>query len=399
MSSHARMRDKTWWRTPWTLEKELGIFGTSSSTQEPDYEHFEVNEVEEVKEMPNNELSSDLWDIPEATGAPSTMEADVDVEGDETNGLEVYGYSYNWTKAILHGLRTKILFLQSRARNNEGGKTIPVVWAPCFVHILFGLDVLSLLGTPLQEAELWVGWTHVTKDTDMSLAQLHSKFPKLITSLSDLRQRCKLPEEIPIASTEQPQSTRRPRAEDKQPEEIPIASPEQPVSSKRPHAEENKRGLSSTKIHKISKPPNVSIPLPTPLPINTIVTDKLGQLPTTESQSKKELTAHLRRDITQVINSHLLPYVQARIQRHFAAIETWTKAYEDQLSKVRELQETNDGLRGQVAAKDAEKSTVHALARTEVHRELEELKRLVTKLEDFKRSMTAKEKAAEEIHV
>ncbi|KAL2632184.1 hypothetical protein R1flu_016870 [Riccia fluitans] len=92
MSPHAGMRDKTWWRTPWTVEKELGIFGTSSSTQEPNHERFEVNEVEEVEGMPNSELSSDLWDIPEATGAPSTMEADMDVEGDETNNLEVYGH-------------------------------------------------------------------------------------------------------------------------------------------------------------------------------------------------------------------------------------------------------------------------------------------------------------------
>ncbi|KAL2609282.1 hypothetical protein R1flu_027855 [Riccia fluitans] len=46
--------------------------------------------MEEVEEMPNSELSSDLWDIPEANGAPSTMEANVDVEGDETNDLEVY---------------------------------------------------------------------------------------------------------------------------------------------------------------------------------------------------------------------------------------------------------------------------------------------------------------------
>ncbi|KAL2621273.1 hypothetical protein R1flu_001478 [Riccia fluitans] len=92
MSSHAGVRDKTWWRIPWTLEKELGIFGTSSSTQEPDHERFEVNEVEEVEEMPNSELSSNLWDISEATGAPSTMEADVDAEGDETNDLEVYGH-------------------------------------------------------------------------------------------------------------------------------------------------------------------------------------------------------------------------------------------------------------------------------------------------------------------
>ncbi|KAL2621402.1 hypothetical protein R1flu_001607 [Riccia fluitans] len=92
MSSHVGVRDKTWWRTPWILEKELGIFGMSSSTQEPDHEHFELNDMEEVEEMPNSELSFDLWDIPKAIGAPSTMEADVDVEGDETNDLEVYGH-------------------------------------------------------------------------------------------------------------------------------------------------------------------------------------------------------------------------------------------------------------------------------------------------------------------
>ncbi|KAL2611311.1 hypothetical protein R1flu_023003 [Riccia fluitans] len=136
----------------------------------------------------------------------------------------LHGHGYNWAKAILHGLRNEIHFLQSRARNNEGGKPIPVVWAPCLVHILFGLRRNLFVGTPLEEAEGWVGWTHVTKDTDMTLPQLHSKFPKLITSLSHLRQRCQLPEEIPIASPEQAVSTKRPRAKDKQPEEFVLPS-------------------------------------------------------------------------------------------------------------------------------------------------------------------------------
>ncbi|KAL2629956.1 hypothetical protein R1flu_014642 [Riccia fluitans] len=301
----------------------------------------------------------------------------------------LHGHGYNWAKAILHGLRNKIHFLQSRARNNEGGKPILVVWTPCFVHILFGLRHNLFAGTPLEEVEGWVGWTHVTKDTDMTLPQLHSKFPKLITSLSDLRQRCQLPEEIPIASPEQAGSTRRPRVEDKQPEEIvpaileqpvssqrpediPIALPELPVSSKRPRAEDKERGFPSKKKNK---------------------------LPSTEKQSAKELSAAIRQDISQVINSRLLPYVQARIQRHIAAIDTWKKAYEVELSKVRELQATNDGLREQLAAKDAAKSEVHALARTEVQHELEEFKRSMNELEDFKRSMTTKEKAAEETHL
>ncbi|KAL2642826.1 hypothetical protein R1flu_010413 [Riccia fluitans] len=143
------------------------------------------------------------------------------------------------------------------------------------------------------------------------------------------------------------------------------------------------------------KPPNVSIPvqaepsLLTPLPIFTIVIGQPGHLPSTERQSMQELSAHLRRDITQVINSHLLPFVEVAFQGHSAAIDTWKKCYEDQLSKVCELQATNDGLREQLVAKDAEKSDVHALARTEVQCELEE----------FKRSVTEKEKAAKETHL
>ncbi|KAL2644187.1 hypothetical protein R1flu_011774 [Riccia fluitans] len=39
-------------------------------------------------------------------------------------GPTLHGHNYNWGKAILHGLQRKILFLQSRACNNDGGKTI-----------------------------------------------------------------------------------------------------------------------------------------------------------------------------------------------------------------------------------------------------------------------------------
>ncbi|KAL2609553.1 hypothetical protein R1flu_028126 [Riccia fluitans] len=42
--------------------------------------------------MPNSELSFDLWNISKAIGAPSTMEANMDAKGDETNDLEVYGH-------------------------------------------------------------------------------------------------------------------------------------------------------------------------------------------------------------------------------------------------------------------------------------------------------------------
>ncbi|KAL2620839.1 hypothetical protein R1flu_001044 [Riccia fluitans] len=140
MSLHARVRDKTWWRTPWILEKELGIFGTSSSTQELDHEHFEVNEMEEVEEMPNSELSSDLWDIPEATGAPSTMEANVDAEADETNDLEVYGHE------ALHVMsETMSTLLMEHAPTNR--KVDPMISYEG--HEMYKVSLVSLLvGNP-----------------------------------------------------------------------------------------------------------------------------------------------------------------------------------------------------------------------------------------------------------
>ncbi|KAL2621818.1 hypothetical protein R1flu_002023 [Riccia fluitans] len=86
---HAKPNLSDFARTPWTLEKELEIFGRYSSTQDLEHERFELNDMEEVEEMLNNELSFDLWDILEVIGASSTMEEDVDGEGDETNDMEV----------------------------------------------------------------------------------------------------------------------------------------------------------------------------------------------------------------------------------------------------------------------------------------------------------------------
>ncbi|KAL2620987.1 hypothetical protein R1flu_001192 [Riccia fluitans] len=283
----------------------------------------------------------------------------------------LHGHGYNRAKAILHGLQNEIHFLQSRAPNNEGGRPIPIVWAPCFVHIFFGLRCNLFVGTPLEEVEGWVGWTHVTKDTDMTLPQLHSKFPKLITSLSDLRQRCQLPEEIPIASPEQPVSTRRPCAEDKQPEEIvpvspkqpmssqrpkdiPIASPEQPVSSKRPSADDKERGLSSKKKNK---------------------------LPSTERQSAKELSVAIRRDISQRSVTELEDFKRSVTANKKAAKETHlqklvlvqTELKETKRSSevsIKRLEEEASRLQEALAAKE---STVQALENAH-HKEISTLK-------------------------
>ncbi|KAL2649369.1 hypothetical protein R1flu_017497 [Riccia fluitans] len=261
----------------------------------------------------------------------------------------LHSHNYNWAKAFCMAFGAKFSSY-NREHTSMMVTTIPVVWAPCFVHILFSLRRNLFAGTPLEE-------------------------------------RCKLPEEIPIASPEPVDyNATRPKVDYKRGRET-----DHPGSTKWAHAEDNECGLPSTKI---DKPPNISIPvqpepsLLIPLPISTIVTGEPGHLLSPDMQSTQELCAHLRQDITRVINSRLLPYIQAAFQRHFVATDKWKKLYEDQLSKVRELQETNDGLREQLISKDAKKSDVHALAQTEVQRELEE----------FKRSMTVKEKAAKEIH-
>ncbi|KAL2621663.1 hypothetical protein R1flu_001868 [Riccia fluitans] len=138
MSPHAGVKDKTWWRIPWTLEKEPRIFGTSSSIEEPDHERFEVNKVEE---MPNNELSSDLWDISEATGAPSTMEANVDAEGDETNDLEVYEHEARHVMS-----KTMSTLLMEHAPTNR--KVDPMVSYEG--HEMYKASLVSLLvGNPI----------------------------------------------------------------------------------------------------------------------------------------------------------------------------------------------------------------------------------------------------------
>ncbi|KAL2641551.1 hypothetical protein R1flu_009138 [Riccia fluitans] len=138
--------------------------------------------------------------------------------------------------------------------------------------------------------------------------------------------------------------------EDKKPEEFVPASSEQPMSSQRPED----IPIASPEQPVSSKRPRAKDNK------RGLPSKKKNKLPSTERQSAKELSATIRWDISQA---------------------------------------TNDGLRGQLAAKDAAKSKVHALAQTEVQHELEEFKRSVTELEDFKRSVTAKEKAAEEAHL
>ncbi|KAL2631579.1 hypothetical protein R1flu_016265 [Riccia fluitans] len=164
----------------------------------------------------------------------------------------------------------------------------------------------------------------------------------LITSIDNLRQRCKLPEEIPIESSECKRGSET----------------DQPGSAKRPHAEDNERGLPSTK--KQNAGPMIRFIQTQQANIPTEVTTIQPVLSSRERYESihTPIGAILGEDLhdtsnedSLVINSHLLPFVEAAFQRHSAAIDMWKKCYEDQLSKVHELQATNDGLREQLAAK------------------------------------------------
>ncbi|KAL2621272.1 hypothetical protein R1flu_001477 [Riccia fluitans] len=265
----------------------------------------------------------------------------------------LHGHSYNWAKAILHGLSDQNSLLKSRACSNEemqaaGGDTHCVLGtarvdkkAPCRRQATGGdshcVPGIARVFKKARAEDAECGLPSTKKNKPMCVQQNEGQNSGVRTRFTQ-PSRPNIPTEIIMP---------------------------QPVQSSGECSES------------------------TLTPSGAILVEDLNGTSNEDSPTKPP----------NVINFHLLPYVQARIQRHSAAIETWKKAYEDQLSKVRELQETNDGLRGQVAAKYAEKSTVHALARTEVQRELEELKKSVTELEDFKRPVPAKEKAAEETHV
>ncbi|KAL3683850.1 hypothetical protein R1sor_001872 [Riccia sorocarpa] len=130
------------------------------------------------------------------------------------------GHQTNWAKAILNSLRTEIVSLQNRGKAKENPKARTIMWAPVLVHIVYAFRSTIFAGTPLQESEQWLRWSHLTKDGDMTLSDLEGKFPDSIGVLAELHERCQIPEQIPIASPvhedgQTPMSKRAPTADGK----------------------------------------------------------------------------------------------------------------------------------------------------------------------------------------
>ncbi|KAL3676967.1 hypothetical protein R1sor_026915 [Riccia sorocarpa] len=110
------------------------------------------------------------------------------------------GHQTNWAKAILHSLRMEISSLQNRGKTRENQKTRAIMWAPVLLQVVYAFRSTIFAGTPLQEADTWLRWSHMTKDGDMTLSSLVAKFPDPIINLQDVRENCLLLEQILLAT-------------------------------------------------------------------------------------------------------------------------------------------------------------------------------------------------------
>ncbi|KAL3696377.1 hypothetical protein R1sor_010453 [Riccia sorocarpa] len=130
----------------------------------------------------------------------------------------LHGFKTNWVKALLHGLRTEILFLQKRARENNDKckQIILVVWASMFLQILYIYRQTIFTWSTLSEAEGWLGSSHMSRDGDTDIHALVARFPSKMEDLREIREKCKLTDHIPIAS-----SVRDERADCAQPDSAP----------------------------------------------------------------------------------------------------------------------------------------------------------------------------------
>ncbi|KAL3698631.1 hypothetical protein R1sor_012707 [Riccia sorocarpa] len=76
----------------------------------------------------------------------------------------LHGHRCNWAKAILKVIRMEIVTLQKLAKSGGSRKSIAVVWAPLFLHILYTYRTKIFAGSPLQEGLAWIQWQMTTKD-------------------------------------------------------------------------------------------------------------------------------------------------------------------------------------------------------------------------------------------
>ncbi|KAL3694237.1 hypothetical protein R1sor_007888 [Riccia sorocarpa] len=122
----------------------------------------------------------------------------------------LHGHVCNWAKAVLKVLRSEIANLQKLGKSTVR-KAIPIIWAPLFMHILYWNRAKIFAGSSLEDSAAWVQWQMTTKEGDITVAGLQSKFPKPLTDLDDVRARCKLPDIITVHGSPQDGVSVRPK--------------------------------------------------------------------------------------------------------------------------------------------------------------------------------------------
>ncbi|KAL3685965.1 hypothetical protein R1sor_003987 [Riccia sorocarpa] len=131
MAPHNRVRDQTWWRTPWVKEEELQMFGKS----QPNENHEE--ELEEAFfEDGSASLSFDLWDVTTPRGVREGVSGE-DAEDD----LPFVGHE---TRHVMTEVLNEVLSTVSTSKvdpmvSHEGH----LVYKASLVSLLVGNPTLS----------------------------------------------------------------------------------------------------------------------------------------------------------------------------------------------------------------------------------------------------------------
>ncbi|KAL3693735.1 hypothetical protein R1sor_007386 [Riccia sorocarpa] len=103
MAPHNRVRDQTWWRTPWVKEEELQMFGKS----QPNEDHEE--ELEEAfLEDGSASLSFDLWDVTTLGGVREGVSGE-----DEEDDLPFVGHE---TRHVMTEVLNEVLSTESTSK-------------------------------------------------------------------------------------------------------------------------------------------------------------------------------------------------------------------------------------------------------------------------------------------
>ncbi|KAL3685954.1 hypothetical protein R1sor_003976 [Riccia sorocarpa] len=234
----------------------------------------------------------------------------------------IHGFQTNWSKVILHCLKTKICFLQN--------------------------------------PEAWVPWVHMSKEGDLDLRGLHAKFPTPLTDMRVIRDRCRLTDQIPLAEP----VTADPEEDGGTPAKLPARKRKAQVNSVE-HVRTVHTRLAANPHYSVPKPidPGTSSPPSTS-------TDE-------DSNEDARVNDSIFRDFGVKISSALGDLVSHRLEKSFRPLLADANASEALKTEVTELkgklevaEKSRLDLNGQVAALKAEILQLNAKVADEATRSI-----------------------------